>query len=55
MLGLDIKVRDDIVKVLPLMILSAQDGAVVMQIVKLLSSLKEVEIPKKDVKDTPIQ
>jgi hypothetical protein len=55
MLGLDIKLRNEIVKVLSNVIVPAQDGAVLMQIVKLLSELKEVEIPKKDVPPTPIQ
>ena len=49
MLGLDIKLRNEIVKVLSNVIVPAQEGAVLMQIVKLLSELKEVETPKKDV------
>ena len=52
MLQIDKKLRNEIVKILPTIILSAQDGAVIMQIVKLLSELKEVETPKPDVKPT---
>ena len=48
MYQIDKNTRDQIIQALQIQIVPAIAGGVIMQIVKLLSELKEVEVPKKD-------
>ena len=43
MLNLDIKLRDEIVRILPSLVVSASVGATLMDIARALASLKEIE------------